>query len=362
MPNPEHLQILKQGVEAWNQWREQNRVFQPDLSGADLSGENLSAADLYEAKLTLADLTGVYLRDAYLRKADLSLANLYQADLSGADLSRATLWGAKLPDASLVQAYLSHAEFIGADLTGASLIGANLTGATLRNADVSKVWLHETVFTDTDLTAVQGLETCEHYGPSTLDHRTLAKSGPLPLVFLRGCGLPDALIEYLPSLLGETVQFYSCFISYSSVDEDFCRQLHGHLQDAGLRIWFAPHDIQGGQKLHEQIDHAIRAYDKLLLVLSASSIQSPWVEFEIRRARKREMAEQRRLLFPVRLVDYEAIKTWECFDADTAKDLATEIREYYIPDFTAWKDHEAFETALARLLRDLTAAARQPGG
>ena len=72
-------------------------------------------------------------------------------------------------------------------------------------------------------------------------------------------------------------------------------------------------------------------------------------------ARKREVAEQRRLLFPVRLVDYEAIKAWECFDADTAKDLATEIREYYIPDFTAWKDHNAFEVAVDRLLRDLKA-------
>ena len=29
-----------------------------------------------------------------------------------------------------------------------------------------------------------------------------------------------------------------------------------------------PEDVQGGKKLHEQIDEAIRLYDKLLLVLS----------------------------------------------------------------------------------------------
>src|SRR5262245_51189510 len=81
-------------------------------------------------------------------------------------------------------------------------------------------------------------------------------------------------------------------------------------------------------------------------------MQSSWVEFEIRRARRREVAERRRLLFPVRLVDYGAIKAWECFDADTTKDLATEIREYYIPDFTNWKDHDAFEAVVAGLLRD----------
>jgi hypothetical protein len=45
-----------------------------------------------------------------------------------------------------------------------------------------------------------------------------------------------------------------------------------------------------------------------------------------------------------------------------AKDLATEIREYYIPDFTAWKDHDAFEAAFARLLRDLKDTERQPQG
>jgi hypothetical protein len=58
------------------------------------------------------------------------------------------------------------------------------------------------------------------------------------------------------------------------------------------------------------------------------------------------------LLFPVRLVDFEAIKAWECFDADTAKDLATEIREYSIPDFTVWKDHDAFEAAVRPYRRD----------
>jgi len=64
-------------------------------------------------------------------------------------------------------------------------------------ADLTDVRLSETVFSDTDLTAVQGLETCVHRGPSTIDHRTLAKSGPLPLAFLRGCGLPDTLINLI---------------------------------------------------------------------------------------------------------------------------------------------------------------------
>ena len=68
-------------------------------------------------------------------------------------------------------------------------VTSNLTRADLTGGDLSQALLYETVFGDTNLTAVQGVEVCLHAGPSTLDHRTLAKSGPLPLAFLRGCGL-----------------------------------------------------------------------------------------------------------------------------------------------------------------------------
>jgi hypothetical protein len=53
-----------------------------------------------------------------------------------------------------------------------------------------------------------------------------------------------------------------------------------------LRVWFAPEDIQGGKKLHQQIERAIQVHDRLLLVLSESSIHSEWVITEIRNALK----------------------------------------------------------------------------
>src|SRR5262245_12241432 len=92
-----------------------------------------------------------------------------------------------------------------------------------------------------------------HFGPSYLDYLTIAESWPLPLAFLRGCGLSDALIDYLPSLLQQAIQFYSCFISYSTKDQEFAARLHDNLQGKGVRCWFAPHDIRGGKKIHEQI-------------------------------------------------------------------------------------------------------------
>jgi hypothetical protein len=74
---------------------------------------------------------------------------------------------------------------------------------------------------------------------------------------------------------------------------------------------------------------------------------------EIRRTRRREVEEKRRKLFPLRLVDWDTIRQWECFDADTGKDLAVEVREYFVPDFSTWKDHDAYKQAFDRLLRDL---------
>ena len=220
-------------------------------------------------------------------------------------------------------------------------------------ADVSGAHLSETVFGNTHLKGVQGLDTCRHSGPSTLDHRTLVRSGQLPLNFLRGCGLPDNLIDYLPSILEDAIQFYSCFISYSTDDQDFAERLYADLQSRGVRCWFAPHNIQGGKKVHEQIDEAIRVYDRLLVLLSEHSMKSEWVKTEISKARKREAREKRRMLFPLGLVEFTRLQKWECFDADTGNDSAKEIREYYVPDFSNWKSHDSYQEELRKLMRDL---------
>ena len=122
----------------------------------------------------------------------------------------------------------------------------------------------------------------------------------------------------------------------------------------GVRCWFAPHDIHAGRTIHEQIDEAIRVYDKLLLILSEASMKSEWVSTEISKARKRERQEKRRMLFPISLAPFATIRDWECFDADAGKDSARELREYFIPDFSNWQD-DSYARAFARLVRDLKA-------
>jgi hypothetical protein len=110
----------------------------------------------------------------------------------------------------------------------------------------------------------------------------------------------------------------------------------------------------------EQIDEAIRIYDKLLLILSEASMSSKWVKTEIANDRAREELQNRKMLFPVSIVPFERIRSWSLFDADTGIDSAREIREYFIPDFSNWKDHDSYQAAFGRLLRDLKAESAKP--
>jgi len=77
MANPEHLQILEQGVAVWNTWREQNRDIIPDISEAELGGARLGGANFFRTNLREAKLGGAFLFRANLREADLHGAFLY---------------------------------------------------------------------------------------------------------------------------------------------------------------------------------------------------------------------------------------------------------------------------------------------
>jgi len=97
-------------------------------------------------------------------------------------------------------------------------------------------------------------------------------------------------------------------------------------------------------------------------VLSDHSILSEWVMTEIRRAREAERKESRRKLFPIRLTDFRTLEEWKCPDSKSGQDLAEEVRQYFIPDFSNWMDHDAFERAFYCLLGDLKEEETQPAG
>jgi len=286
MASEEHLRILLDGsVADWNVWRQKNDDVIPDLADAEL----------YKADLSGNGQTGINLYKANLRRANLVAANLQAANLRAADLENATF--------------------------GFTILG------------------------DADLNGAFGLPRCRHTGPSIVDYQTIAKSKTLPAIFLQGCGLPEKLIEYLPSILFEPIQFYSCFISYSSKDQEFADRLYADLQVRGVRCWFAPEDLKIGDRFRQRIDEAIRLHDKLLLILSEDSVESDWVRDEVESCLERERREKRTILFPVRLDD-AVMSTSEAWAASIR-------RQRHLGDFQKWKNHDAYLTGLERLLRDL---------
>ena len=114
--------------------------------------------------------------------------------------------------------------------------------------------------------------------------------------------MPDEFIEFVQHVRASPTEYYSCFISYSTKDQAFADRLYADLQANGVRCWFAAHDIKGGQKIHEQINEAIRVHDKVLLILSEHSMASDWVGTEIASAREREAREKKQMLFPITIL------------------------------------------------------------
>lgn len=88
---------------------------------------------------------------------------------------------------------------------------------------------------------------------------------------------------------------------------------------------------------------------------------SSWVRTEIERAREKERTSSGKILFPIALAPFERVREWRQFDADLGEDIARRVRQFYIPNFSNWKDHDAYQVAFDRLHRDLRAEDQQSG-
>ncbi|MDX1939619.1 MAG: toll/interleukin-1 receptor domain-containing protein [Saprospiraceae bacterium] len=356
MANQEQLAILKQGVEVWNKWREENskesiNLSEVKLKEASLHGVNLHQADLYETNLKSA-----YLSEANLSNTFLSGANLNEVDLSSANLSGANLRGVDLSYANLREANLS-----GADLFSANLIGVNLTGANLCITN-----FHYTLLSNLTLDNVINLDTIYHSGPSTLDISVFQQTKtPLPKSFTRGCGWQDWMVKSMelqkPNLTPDQVvdilyevehlrnntpiQLHNLFISHSRKDAAFIEHIGKVFEQRNILYWLDVRDGIAGP-LEKQIDRAIRLNEIFLLVLSKHSAESDWVELEIDLARKVEKESGRNVICPI-AIDNE----WR--NGNLSERIKLQIEKYNVLDFSRWQDPMDFNNKLERLLQGL---------
>ena len=128
MAEQRHIELLLEGVEAWNRRREQED-FTPDLSGAGLYEANLANANLSHACLINTNLFDTNLFNTNLFKAQLIGASLTDANLTSANLRNAILTNAELFDSDLIGADLSHSEPWEAKLYSRSTDEGTIQGA-----------------------------------------------------------------------------------------------------------------------------------------------------------------------------------------------------------------------------------------
>ena len=314
------------------------------LTDGTLHGADLSYANLHKVNLNGASLVGVNLGGAFLMEADLIGTDLRFANLQGSFSIRTYFLGANLQDAILRDSKLNYAIFISAVMDDTDVVGATFDN---------------TILFDVDLSKVKGLESVVHEGPSSISVDTLSLSqGPIPETFLRGCGLAESAFSFARSLLETSVDYHSCFISYSHDDKSFARRVHDTLQGRGIRCWLDEHQMLPGDSIHEEIDRGIRIWDKVLLCCSEASINSWWVEREVNKALQKEeqLSKQHgkkvRILIPLDLDGY-------IFSDDCDSWIAGAAKERMAANFTGWEhDNALFEREIENVIR----AMRTDGG
>lgn len=96
------------------------------------------------------------------------------------------------------------------------------------------------------------------------------------------------------------------FISHSSQDKPWVRRLVDDLERHGLSVWLDERRMRIGDSIVGEINRALRAADRLIIVLSRHSVASAWVDNELEYAL---MAEKKRSggmrILPIRLDDCE---------------------------------------------------------
>jgi hypothetical protein len=245
----------------------------------------------------------------------------------------------------------------GIDLREANLVGANLSHVLLGDAKFERAIVGSTIFGSVDLSSCSGLESVNHVAPSTLGVDSIIRSkGQIPEIFLRGVGLPDEWITFIPSLVWDGIQFFSCFISYSSADKRFALRLYDALQAKGIRCWLDEKQLLPGDDISRELERGIHLWDKFLLCASKNSLTSWWVEDEIKttlekeRALRKEREKPVRKLIPLNLDGYMFTDQWDLGV------LANEIRSRVAANFQGSETNKQnFDIQVDRVIKALRA-------
>jgi hypothetical protein len=130
------------------------------------------------------------------------------------------------------------------------------------------------------------------------------------------------------------------FISHSSKDKSFVRQLAADLLAAGIDVWLDELRIKVGDSIPQKIAQGLAESDFFLIVISHNSVTSPWIQKELDNALVKEIERRRVHVFPVKIDDAnvpEIIRDKRHSDFSTSyetglKDLLEAIKAQEVTD------------------------------
>lgn len=125
----------------------------------------------------------------------------------------------------------------------------------------------------------------------------------------------------------------SIFLSHSWSDKVFARKLAKRLGQEGVTVWIDEAQINIGDSLIQKISEGIEYADYVAAVISAKSVQSEWVQKELRLAMTKEIKGKKIVVLPL-LVEH-------C-------DLPSFLKDKVYADFTKPKD---FNQGFLKLLK-----------
>jgi hypothetical protein len=197
--------------------------------------------------------------------------------------------------------------FDGCYFTGARISGGDFRGASFQGADLSSsIWSHQVGlalanFDDAQLSGTSFINLDElamvmnlhrayiGMSPNSVDFSTLDFCETLPTELLNSCALPDWLKRFYVDGVRPN-RSPKIFLSYSSADSRQLSEVLFMLRDHFHRPLHDRRDAPAGCLLAPYLKGRIRSSDLVLVLLTARSVRSRWVEREVawaRAARKR---------------------------------------------------------------------------
>lgn len=351
MTKQQYIELLRNSVEVWNQWRKEHPEIHPDLSGADLSH-----MDLTGARFSFANLTSTVFAHSNLSNAYFVSANLLNADLSNTILDKSNL-----NRACLVEANLSNARVDNAKIALANLTKANLCKTSFQNTNFDRVIFDQTLIENTDLSFAKmrwltltnvnlataiGLDTVTHGGPTHMDIYSAFQSiKQMSDEFMRGIGQSTAFSAYIKSVTKEMTLYSTCLIIHASEDKNFIKKLQASLDSKKVFYKSTAYETENNSYM-EEIINSIQVFDRILLVLSEHSERDKYnhlLNTVVKTVLEKESSENLTILHPLQI--------YNSFDICTRTWARLIKQNHKIKNFIDWEDDNVYQEKVDKLLK-----------